>query len=44
MGRPYSLDLRERVVAAMTAGMSGQKAAQHFTVGIIKQASEASAR
>ena len=33
MGRPYSLDLRERVVAAMTAGMSGQKAAQHFSIG-----------
>lgn len=33
MGRPYSLDLRERVVTPMTAGMSGQKAAQHFSVG-----------
>src|ERR1700759_2767133 len=33
MGRPYSLDLRERVVSAMTAGMSGQKAAQHFSIG-----------
>lgn len=32
MGRPYSLDLRERVVAAMTAGMSGEKAAQHFSI------------
>jgi transposase len=32
MGRPYSLDLRERVVAAMTAGMSGQKAAEHFSI------------
>jgi transposase len=33
MGRPYSLDLRERVVSAMSAGMSGQKAAQHFSIG-----------
>ena len=33
MGRPYSLDLRERVVNAMNAGMSGQKAADHFSVG-----------
>lgn len=33
MGRPYSLDLRERVVTAMTAGMSGQQAAQQFSIG-----------
>jgi transposase len=33
MGRPYSLDLRERVVSAMNAGMSGQKAAGHFSIG-----------
>lgn len=33
MGRPYSLDLRERVVTAMATGMSGQKAAQHFSIG-----------
>ena len=33
MGRPYSLDLRERVVTAMAAGMSGQQAAQHFSIG-----------
>jgi transposase len=32
MGRPYSLDLRERVVSAMSAGMSGQQAAQHFSI------------
>ena len=32
MGRPYSLDLRERVVTSMAAGMSGQKAAQHFSI------------
>lgn len=32
MGRPYSLDLRERVVIAMTAGMSGQQAARHFSI------------
>ena len=33
MGRSYSLDLRERVVTAMAAGMSGQQAAQHFSIG-----------
>ena len=33
MGRPYALDLRERVVAAMAAGMSGQQAAYHFSIG-----------
>jgi len=33
MGRPYSLDLRTRVVAAMSAGMSGRDAAQHFSIG-----------
>ena len=34
MGRPYSLDrLRERVVTTMAAGMSGQQAAQHFSIG-----------
>ena len=33
MGRPYSLDLRELVVAAMTAGMSVQLAALHFSIG-----------
>jgi len=33
MGRPYSLDLRERVVTAMTAGMSGREAAKHFSIG-----------
>ena len=33
MGRPYSLDLRERVVTAMAAGMSGREAAQHFSIG-----------
>jgi transposase len=32
MGRPYSLDLREQVVSAMTAGMSGQQAAQRFSI------------
>ena len=32
MGRPYSLDLRERVVSAMSAGMSGQQVAQHFSI------------
>jgi transposase len=33
MGRPYSLDLRERVVTAMVAGMSGREAARHFSIG-----------
>jgi transposase len=33
MGRPYSLDLRERVVAAMAGGMSGQQASYHFSIG-----------
>ena len=33
MGRPYSLDLRERVVAAVCAGMSRRQAAKHFSVG-----------
>jgi len=33
MGRPYSLDLRTRVVAAMAAGMSGREAAKHFSIG-----------
>jgi transposase len=34
MGRPYSLDLRERVVAAVCAGMSRRQAAKHFSVGV----------
>ena len=35
MGRPYSVDLRERVVAAvMTGGMSCNRAAKQFGVGI----------
>src|SRR4029077_13179705 len=35
MGKPYSLDLRKRVVAAvLTGGMSRNQAAQHFGVGI----------
>ena len=33
MGCPCSLDLRERVVTAMTAGMSGREAAKHFSIG-----------
>jgi transposase len=33
MGRPYSLDLRERVVAAMAGGMTGREAARHFSIG-----------
>jgi len=34
MGRPYSLDLRERVVAAVAKGMSRRQAAAQFGVGI----------
>ncbi len=33
MGRPYSLDLRERVIAAITAGMSCRAAARQFDIG-----------
>jgi transposase len=32
MGAPYSLDLRERVVAAVADGMSRAEAARHFRV------------
>jgi transposase len=32
MGRPYSLDLRQRVVAAVDDGMSCLEAADHFEV------------
>ena len=32
MGSPYSLDLRERVVAAVAGGMSRAEAARHFRV------------
>jgi putative transposase len=35
MGKPYSIDLRERVVAAVEeAGMSRHRAAAHFKVGV----------
>jgi transposase len=33
MGRPYSLDLRARVISAVGAGMSCRAAARHFHVG-----------
>ena len=33
MGRPYSLDLRTRVVAAMAGGLSGREASQQFSIG-----------
>ena len=33
MGKPYSLDLRERVVAALERGMSTAQAAAHFSIG-----------
>lgn len=32
MGRPYSLDLRERVIAAILSGMSCREAAERFDV------------
>ena len=34
MGRPYSLDLRERVVSAVRSGMSCREAAAYFSVGV----------
>lgn len=35
MGKPYSIDLRERVVAAvLTGGISCNRAAKQFGVGI----------
>jgi transposase len=34
MGAPYSLDLRERVVAAVAAGVSRRAAAVRFDVSI----------
>ncbi len=34
MGKPYSLDLRKRVVSAIEGGMSRNQAAKHFGVAI----------
>jgi len=34
MGRPYSMDLRERVIAAVEDGMSTRQAAARFSIGI----------
>jgi transposase len=34
MGRPYSMDLRERVVSAIEGGMSTRAAAARFSIGI----------
>ncbi len=34
MAEPLSLDLRERVVAAVKGGMSRRRAAAHFRVGV----------
>ena len=34
MGRPYSLDLRQRVVAAIEGGMSRNRAAKQFGVAV----------
>jgi hypothetical protein len=34
MGKPYSMDLRERVVVAVESGMSTRAAAIRFSVGI----------
>lgn len=33
MGAPYSMDLRERVVAVIAGGMSCRAAAAHFSIG-----------
>jgi len=34
MGKPYSMDLRQRVVAAIEGGLSTRQAAARFAVGI----------
>ena len=34
MGKPYSMDLRERVVAAIEGGLSTRQAAGRFAIGI----------
>jgi transposase len=34
MGRPYSMDLRERVIAAVEGGMSTHQAAARFSIGV----------
>jgi len=34
MGKPYSMDLRERVVAAIEGGMSTRAAAARYSIGI----------
>lgn len=34
MGKPYSMDLRERVIAAIEGGMSTRQAAARFSIGI----------
>jgi putative transposase len=34
MGKPYSMDLRERVVAAIEGGLSTRQAAARFAIGI----------
>ncbi|MET4222196.1 transposase [Bradyrhizobium sp. LB14.3] len=37
MGKPYSLDLRKRVVAAIEGEMSRNRAAKQFGVAISKR-------
>jgi hypothetical protein len=34
MGKPYSVDLRNRVVTAIEGGLSGNQAAKQFGIGI----------
>ena len=34
MGKPYSMDLRERVIAAIESGTSTRQAAARFSIGI----------
>jgi transposase len=35
MGKPYSMDLRERVVAAVIGGLSCNQAAKQFRVALV---------
>jgi transposase len=38
MGKPLSTDLRSRLVAAVSGGMSRRRAAERFGVSIVSQA------
>jgi transposase len=41
MGKPYSMDLRQRVVAAIEGGLSTRQAAARFAIGIATAGAEA---